>query len=52
MPRASKAKASDPLKLWPEPDWLKAVAKDRRYDWARIAWRRAASQPGAWFDHR
>lgn len=34
------------------PDWLKAVAGDEAYDWARTAWRTAAAQPGAWFDHR
>lgn len=36
--------------LWPEPDWLAAVADDPTYEWARIAWRRAAQVPGAWFD--
>ncbi|RWC28820.1 terminase TerL endonuclease subunit [Mesorhizobium sp.] len=37
--------------LWPEPQWvLDAVA--RGWEWARIQWRRAASQPGAWFDER
>lgn len=36
--------------LWPEPEWLTAVADDPIYEWARIQWRRAAAQPGAWFD--
>ena len=42
--------AGDPLGLWPEPDWLTAVAHDRSYDWARKAWAKAAATPGAWFD--
>lgn len=37
--------------LWPEPKWVvDAVA--RGWEWARVQWRRAASQPGAWFDDR
>lgn len=32
------------------PAWLEAVAADRSYRWAVNAWRRAARQPGAWFD--
>lgn len=37
--------------LWPEPSWVTdAVA--RGWEWARIQWRRAAMQAGAWFDER
>lgn len=37
--------------LWPEPEWIEqCVAKG--WEWARTMWRRAASQPGAWFDER
>lgn len=39
------------LDLWPEPEWLKSVADQPVYEWARIQWVRAASQPGAWYDH-
>jgi phage terminase large subunit-like protein len=35
-----------------EPDWLHAVAEDETYEWARLAWRRAAAVEGAWFDHK
>ncbi|PPQ35421.1 Phage Terminase [Rhodoblastus acidophilus] len=35
---------------WPEPDWITAAA-NRGWSWARIAWARAAAQPGAWFDY-
>ncbi len=38
--------------LWPLPDWLKAVEDDPAYAWAINAWRKAAAQPGAWFDAR
>ncbi|MCA0278459.1 MAG: terminase large subunit [Proteobacteria bacterium] len=37
--------------LWPEPQWI-TDAVDRGWEWARIQWRRAASQPGAWFDSK
>jgi len=37
--------------LWPEPQWV-TDAYERGWEWARIQWRRAASQPGAWFDSR
>ena len=37
--------------LWPEPQWV-ADAAARGWEWSRIQWRRAASQPGAWFDER
>jgi len=37
--------------LWPEPGWITACV-DRGWEWARTMWRRAASQPGAWFDER
>lgn len=36
--------------LFPEPEWIRHAADDLGYEWARIAWRRAASVPGAWFD--
>jgi phage terminase large subunit-like protein len=42
----SAARAS----LWPEPDWLAALAGEEGHDWARKAWASAASVPGAWFD--
>lgn len=32
------------------PDWLAAVARDKRYGWAFIAWDRAAKQEGSRFD--
>lgn len=35
----------------PYPDWLAEVADDPAYAWAISAWNRAASVPGAWFDH-
>ncbi len=38
--------------LWPLPDWLKDVEADPAYGWALTAWRRAAAEPGAWFDAR
>jgi phage terminase large subunit-like protein len=33
------------------PDWLKAVNDNEIYAWARHAWKTAAAEPGAWFDH-
>lgn len=36
---------------WPLPPWLAAVETDPTYEWALIAWRRSADQPGAWFDY-
>lgn len=33
------------------PDWLSAVADDPVYEWAILAWRRAETVEGAWFDH-
>ncbi|MCA3254941.1 terminase TerL endonuclease subunit [Bradyrhizobium sp.] len=36
--------------LWAEPEWLAKHAGDPAYEWARVAWRRAAVVPGAWFD--
>ncbi|MGO1079944.1 terminase large subunit [Inquilinus sp. CA228] len=33
-----------------EPEWIRAAADDRGWDWARIAWRRAAAVPGSWYD--
>lgn len=35
----------------PLPPWLAAVEHDPDYGWAIVAWRRAAKQPEAWFDH-
>ncbi|HTV69796.1 MAG TPA: terminase TerL endonuclease subunit [Rhizobiaceae bacterium] len=37
--------------LWPEPEWIEEAVR-RGWEWARVQWRRAASQPGAWFDER
>ena len=36
--------------LYLEPEWIKRAADQEGYEWARIAWQRAAAQPGAWFD--
>lgn len=33
------------------PSWLADVATDPAYAWALSGWKRAASVPGAWFDH-
>ena len=33
-----------------DPPWLAKVAGDPAYEWARIAWRRAAAVNGAWYD--
>lgn len=33
-----------------EPEWIRAAADGRGWTWARIAWQRAAAQPGSWFD--
>lgn len=33
-----------------DPPWLAAVANDHSYEWARIAWRRAQTVKGAWYD--
>ncbi len=35
--------------LNPEPEWITRAA-DAGYAWARVAWQRASSVPGAWFD--
>lgn len=35
---------------WPEPVWLRHAADELGYAWARVAWRNASRQPGAWFD--
>ncbi|AHK42217.1 putative phage terminase large subunit [Ensifer adhaerens OV14] len=35
----------------PYPEWLADVANDPAYAWAISGWDRAASVPGAWFDH-
>jgi len=36
----------------PLPSWLAAYAQDEIYEWAVLAWRRAAAVKGAWFDER
>lgn len=36
--------------LWSEPEFIRHAADDLGYEWARLAWRRAAAAPGAWFD--
>ena len=35
----------------PLPPWLASVESDPAYAWAIGAWKKAAGQPGAWFDH-
>lgn len=35
----------------PEPDWITRAVDEYGYEWARIAWQRAASREGAWFDY-
>lgn len=42
-------KAAAPL--WPEPQWLQDLCAEPGYEWARTAWAKAATVPGAWFDH-
>lgn len=42
--------ASAGARLWPEPEWVKEGADNHGWAWVRIAWQRAASVPGAWFD--
>lgn len=32
------------------PAWLARHDGDDRYEWARVAWREASREPGAWFD--
>lgn len=50
---ASPALQSDVLAaLHAEPEWVARAADECGFAWARIAWQRSASQPGAWFDHR
>lgn len=36
----------------PRPAWLARYDGDERYEWARVAWREAEAEPGAWFDHQ
>lgn len=33
------------------PEWLACRADEPIYEWARLAWKRAAEVAGAWFDH-
>ncbi|WP_423606150.1 terminase large subunit [Sphingomonas sp. MS122] len=33
------------------PEWLARHADEEIYEWARLAWKRAAEVEGAWFDH-
>lgn len=47
---AAAALALPPSERWPDPDWIARAADERGWTWARVAWRRAAAQPGAWFD--
>ncbi|MCJ9721514.1 terminase large subunit [Agrobacterium sp. SHOUNA12C] len=42
--------ASAGAQLWPEPEWISEAADKRGWEWARIAWRRCCTVPGAWFD--
>lgn len=48
---AAAIQASAGHLLWPEAAWVTQAA-ERGWDWARVQWRRAASQPGAWFDEK
>ncbi len=43
--------AAAPAALHAEPEWLKHAADELGYAWARVAWQKAAAQPGAWFYH-
>lgn len=36
--------------LWPEPEWVSRAADEHGYAWVRIAWQRAATVQGAWYD--
>ncbi|WP_291208989.1 terminase TerL endonuclease subunit [Hyphomonas sp.] len=45
---AAALRAGAPGGLFPLPSWI--PADDPQYEWARIAWHRAAAEPGAWFD--
>lgn len=47
---AAALAAGAPSQLHPEPEWIVRAADDLGYAWARTAWQRAASVPGAWFD--
>lgn len=48
----SPALASDALAIvHPEPEWIARAADEHGFAWARIAWQRAASVDGAWFDY-
>lgn len=50
---ASRAlKAGHPEAFDDRPEWLKALDGDETFAWARQAWKTAAAQPGAWFDHQ
>lgn len=52
---ATTSAATTPSPWWregdPLPEWLSKVADDPAYGWAVGAWKKAARQPGAWFDH-
>lgn len=48
-PAALQSAAGDGL--WPEPEWIRKAADELGWEWPRIAWRRAACVPGAWFDY-
>lgn len=48
---ASPSLQSDMLaRPHPEPEWIARAADAHGFAWARIAWQRAASVEGAWFD--
>lgn len=49
MLAANLTEAAPPPAPAPAPDWIEDAAA-RGWSWARIAWDRAATQPGAWFD--
>ncbi|WP_426043691.1 terminase large subunit [Caulobacter sp. DWR3-1-2] len=49
---AAAMATAHPEGLHPLPEWLRAIEDDETYQWAVLAWHRAAAVPGAWFDHQ
>lgn len=50
MEASTEALLRGGAQLWPEPEWVSRAADEHGYAWVRIAWRRAATVQGAWFD--
>lgn len=50
MTTSRQPQESDRTEAPPLPEWIARHDGDPIYEWARSAWRRAASAPGAWFD--